>query len=42
MLRIGTRDIGGDDLFFVVEEGQANQGDIKKAFRMVDIAASVC
>jgi len=27
-------------LFFVVEEGQANQGDIKKAFRMVDIAAS--
>lgn len=39
ILKIGTRDICGDELFFIVEEGQANQGNIEKALRMIDAAA---
>lgn len=39
-LKIGSRIIGGNGLFFIVEEGQANQGDLEKALRMVDAAAS--
>jgi N,N'-diacetyllegionaminate synthase len=36
MFKIGSRDIGADDLFFVVEEGQANLGDFSKAKAMID------
>jgi len=39
VFKIGGRQISDNDLFFVVEEGQANQGDLKKALRMVDAAA---
>jgi sialic acid synthase SpsE/aryl-alcohol dehydrogenase-like predicted oxidoreductase len=40
VFKIGGRQISDNDLFFVVEEGQANQGNFKKALRMVDAAAT--
>ena len=38
-VNIGSRRIGTGDLFFVIEEGQANLGDFEKALSMVDYAA---
>jgi sialic acid synthase SpsE len=38
-ITIGKRTITQSDLFFVVEEGQYNQGDLRKALRMVELAA---
>ncbi len=38
-MRIGNHFIDKDNLFFIVEEGNANNGDINKALRMIDIAA---
>ena len=40
MITIGKRTINQSDLFFVVEEGQYNQGDLRKALRMVELAAA--
>ncbi|MCX5696449.1 MAG: N-acetylneuraminate synthase family protein [Candidatus Omnitrophica bacterium] len=37
--KIGKRQVGGKEIFFVVEEGQANQGNFKKALLMIDAAA---
>lgn len=36
---LGSKKIGEVDLFFVVEEGQANLGDFNKALDMIDVAA---
>jgi sialic acid synthase SpsE len=36
---IGSREIGGEKLFFVIEEGLANLGDFQKALGMIDAAA---
>lgn len=38
-VNIGSRRIGNGDLFFVIEEGQANLGDFEKALSMIDYAA---
>ena len=38
-VKIGSKRIGDGDLFFVIEEGQANLGDIQKALNMIDYAA---
>lgn len=38
-VRIGSKRIGDVDLFFVIEEGQANLGDFQKALTMIDHAA---
>ena len=38
-VNIGSRRIGTGDLFFVIEEGQANLGDFEKALSMIDYAA---
>jgi len=38
IFEIGAKQIGAERLFFIVEEGQANLGDFKKAFSMVDAA----
>ena len=38
-VNIGSRRIGTGDLFFVIEEGQANLGDFEKALSVVDYAA---
>lgn len=38
-VNIGSRQIGAGDLFFVIEEGQANLGNFKKALKMIDYAA---
>lgn len=38
-VNIGSRQIGNGDLFFVIEEGQANLGDFEKALSMIDYAA---
>ena len=38
-MRIGNHFIDKDKLFFIVEEGNANDGDINKAFDMIDLAA---
>ena len=40
ILKMGSKKIGGDDLFFVVEEGQANLGDFSKAMNMIDAVAA--
>jgi sialic acid synthase SpsE len=37
--KIGSKIIGKEDIFFVIEEGQANLGDYNKALSMIDIAA---
>lgn len=37
--KIGSRLIGGKKLFFTVEEGQANLGDMGKALRMIEAAS---
>lgn len=39
MFNIGKKQIGGSDLFFVIEEGQANLGDHEKALKMIEAAA---
>jgi sialic acid synthase SpsE len=39
MITIGNTEITPNSLFFVVEEGQYNQGDLGKAIRMVELAA---
>lgn len=39
MITIGKNKIDAESLFFVVEEGQYNQGDFSKALRMVELAA---
>ncbi len=36
---IGSKKIGEEDLFFVIEEGQANLGDFDKALSMIEVAA---
>lgn len=38
-MNIGKHSVGGDQLFFVVEEGQFNLGDFEQALRMVELAA---
>ncbi len=38
-IKVGSRTIGGDSFFFVIEEGQANLGSLEKALRMIDAAA---
>lgn len=38
-IKVGNRSIGTDDLFFVIEEGQFNQGNIEQAKRMIKLAA---
>lgn len=38
-VNIGSRRIGNGDLFFVIEEGQANLGDFENALSMIDYAA---
>jgi len=38
-VNIGSKRIGTGDLFFVIEEGQANLGDFEKALSMIDYAA---
>lgn len=40
-MMIGSKKIGGADLFFVVEEGQANGGNFAKALNMIDVAGRV-
>lgn len=39
-MKIGTREISDSRLFFVVEEGQYNQGSLPKALKMIEIAAA--
>lgn len=39
MIKIGNNEIGGNQLFFVVEEGVANFGKIDKAIKMIDAIA---
>lgn len=36
---IGSKKIGEEDLFFIIEEGQANNGDFNKALEMINAAA---
>ncbi len=38
--KIGSKIIGAEDLFFVVEEGQANLGSFKKALSTIDTIAA--
>ena len=38
-MRIGNHFIDKDNLFFIVEEGNANNGNLNKAFQMIDLAA---
>jgi len=38
-MKIGNKKIGGEELFFVVEEGVANLGSKGKAFKMIDAIA---
>lgn len=38
-VNIGSKRIGTGDLFFVIEEGQANLGDFEKALSMIDYVA---
>ncbi len=38
-IKIGSKEINKDSLYFIVEEGQANWGDFDKALKMVDIAS---
>jgi len=38
--KIGKKNIGRNELFFSIEEGQANLGDFDKAKAIIDIAAS--
>jgi sialic acid synthase SpsE len=40
LLKVGSRTVGGKDLFFTVEEGMANLGDYNKALMMIDAAAA--
>ncbi len=37
--KIGSRKIGVGDLFFIIEEGQANLGDFNKALKMIETAS---
>jgi len=39
LLTIGDKNIGGENLFFVIEEGLANLGNFDKALAMIDAAA---
>ena len=39
MLKIGDFEIGKDQIYFVVEEGQANLGNFDKAINMIEVAA---
>lgn len=39
MITIGKKNVTPQSVFFVVEEGQYNQGDFSKALRMVELAA---
>jgi N,N'-diacetyllegionaminate synthase len=39
MIRLGNKIIGGDQLFFVIEEGVANWGNYQKAINMIDAIA---
>ena len=39
-INIGSKRIGTGDLFFVIEEGQANQGDFEKALGMVEYVSN--
>jgi len=39
ILTIGNKAVTGEDVFFIVEEGQANLGDFDKALRMIDMVA---
>ena len=36
--KVGKKHISGQDLFFIIEEGQANSGDFDKAISMIDAA----
>jgi len=38
--KIGSREIGAENLFFMIEEGQANLGDYRRAILMIDAAVS--
>lgn len=37
-MKIGRKTINDDNIFFIIEEGQANWGDFDKALKMVDYA----
>jgi len=37
-MRIGTKNIGSDSQYFVIEEDQANLGNFDKALQMIDVA----
>ena len=39
VLKIGQVEIGQDQIYFVVEEGQANLGNFNKALQMIDFAS---
>lgn len=39
ILKIGESEIGREQVYFVVEEGQANLGNFVKAIQMIDVAA---
>ncbi|SNB45043.1 N-acetylneuraminate synthase family protein [Geobacter sp. DSM 9736] len=38
-IKIGNQEVGGEALFFTIEEGMANLGNLDKARQMVDVAA---
>lgn len=40
-IKIGKKEISKSSKFFIIEEGQANGGDFKKALKMIDIAKEV-
>lgn len=39
MMNIAKHSIGGDQLFFVIEEGQFNRGNFTQALRMIELTA---
>lgn len=39
LLTIGNKTVSGEDIFFIVEEGQANLGDFDKALEMIEAVA---
>jgi sialic acid synthase SpsE len=40
VLKIGEKEVGGESLFFTIEEAMANLGNFDKALRMIDAAAT--
>ena len=40
-MKINSSEIGSEHIYFVIEEGQANLGNIEFAFRMIDEAAKL-